>query len=210
MTEKFSVMVLSWEDVYSHMLRLCERILDSGWRPDIIIAIARGGLVPAMVISDVLNVKDILTIQLEHWPAPGTTLPEVKVRHGMPSENLSGRKILIVDDVADTGDTLKFAKDLIIEKYRDVDVRTAALHVKTGKAKFIPDFSALDVDPSIWIVYPWSCVEDMEALMRKCISSYGSTVKTVIEDLTRVLGIDLSKVPAACIKLALSRISEVE
>ncbi len=210
MAEKFGVMVLSWEDVYSHMVKLCEKILDSGWKPDVIIAIARGGLVPAMVISDVLNVKDILVIQLEHWPAPGTTLPEVKVRHDIPNEDLSGKKILIVDDVADTGDTLKFAKEMIEKRFNNVDVKTAALHVKIGKAKFIPDYSALNVDPSLWIVYPWSCVEDMEALMRKCMRSYGSTVKTVIEDLTRILGIDLSKVPAACIKLALSRIREVE
>ncbi|NPA71120.1 MAG: phosphoribosyltransferase [Crenarchaeota archaeon] len=203
-------MVLSWEDVYSHMVKLCEKILDSGWRPDVIVAIARGGLVPAMVISDVLNVKDILVIQLEHWPAPGTTLPEVKIRHDIPNEDLSGKKILIVDDVADTGDTLKFAKEMIEKRFTNVDVKTAALHVKVGKAKFIPDYSALNVDPGVWIVYPWSCVEDMEALMRKCMSSYGSTVKTVIEDLTKILGIDLSKVPAACIKLALSRIREVE
>jgi len=209
-TEKFGVMVLSWEDVYSHMVKLCERILESRWKPDIIIAIARGGLVPAMVISDVLNVKDILVIQLEHWPAPGTTLPEVKIRHDIPSEDLSGKRILIVDDVADTGDTLKFAKELVEKRFRDVDVRTAALHVKVGKAKFIPDFSALNVDPGLWIVYPWSCVEDMEALMRRCIRDCGSTVRTVIEDLTRSLGIDLSKVPAACIKLALARIREVE
>jgi len=204
-SSELSVITLSWEDAYSHIVKLCEKIIESSWNPDMILAIARGGLVPAIVASDILNVKDVLVIQLEHWPSPGSTLPEVKIRHDIPSEDLSGRKILIIDDVADTGDTLKFAKDMICQRFRDVNVKTAAIHVKKGKAKYIPDYWAVEVDPKYWILYPWSCVEDVTALLERYVGNC-SSIPEALAKLSRELNLDLTKIPAVCIKHALARL----
>lgn len=206
MQSKLRVLTLTWEDITSHVAILADKIRQSGWRPDVLVAIARGGLVPAMLLSDFLDVKDILTIQLEHWPAPGKVEEEVRLRYGLPDVDLSGKKVLIVDDVADTGDTLKFALEYLKSKYANIDVKTAALHVKKNKTKFIPDFWSVEVDPSLWIVYPWNYVEDLTSLIRK-VQCEGENVVQIMEKLEKELGVELSKVSTLCIKEALRRVS---
>ncbi len=206
MQSKLRVLTLTWEDITSHVAILADKIRQSGWRPDVLVAIARGGLVPAMLLSDFLDVKDILTIQLEHWPAPGKVEEEVRLRYGLPDVDLSGKKVLIVDDVADTGDTLKFALEYLKSKYTNIDVKTAALHVKKNKTKFIPDFWSVEVDPSLWIVYPWNYVEDLTSLIRK-VQCEGENVVQIMEKLEKELGVELSKVSTLCIKEALRRVS---
>ena len=206
MQSKLRVLTLTWEDITSHVAILADKIRQSRWRPDVLVAIARGGLVPAMLLSDFLDVKDILTIQLEHWPAPGKVEEEVRLRYGLPDVDLSGKKVLIVDDVADTGDTLKFALEYLKSKYTNIDVKTAALHVKKNKTKFIPDFWSVEVDPSLWIVYPWNYVEDLTSLIRK-VQCEGENVVQIMEKLEKELGVELSKVSTLCIKEALRRVS---
>jgi len=205
MPTQLRVLTLTWEDIIHHVAIVAAKIRDSGWKPDTIIAIARGGLVPAMLLSDFLDIKDILTIQLEHWPAPGKVEEEVRLKHGLPSVDLSQRNVLIVDDVADTGDTLKFALDYVRNNYRPRTIRTAALHVKKGKTRFIPDYWGVEIDPQLWIVYPWNYVEDLTSLMKKVIEDSVDPV-TMLEKLQKDLGVELSKVSALCIKEAMRRV----
>ncbi|MBP1449471.1 MAG: phosphoribosyltransferase, partial [Thermoproteus sp.] len=66
---KIPVKVVEWDDVVSWAKRLADVIKASGWRPDAVVAIARGGYVPARLLCDFLGVQDLLSVQVVHWPA---------------------------------------------------------------------------------------------------------------------------------------------
>jgi len=207
---QIKVRVLSWSDIYNCVAILADKISGSGWLPDVIVAIARGGLVPAMLLSDFLGVKSILTMQLEHWPAPGQVEMNVKLRFDIPPVNLNGKKVLIVDDIADTGDTLLFAKKHLESRFTDVSIKTAALHVRKGKTRFIPDYWSVEVESEHWIMYPWNYVEDLTSIMRKLLDTVKENREIVnLLNLLQVQAeVDLSKIPAVCMKYVLKNLTE--
>ncbi len=199
------VKVLSWSDVYDCISVLADKILGSGWIPDVIIAIARGGLVPAMLLSDFLGVKSILTMQLEHWPAPGQVEATVRLKFDIPPVDLSGKRVLIVDDIADTGDTLLFAKSHIEAKYSNVSIRTAAMHVRKNRAKFLPDYWSVEVESDHWIMYPWNYVEDLTSIMERISGDITDSRKLIeiLQLLQSQAEVDLSKIPVICMRYVL-------
>ena len=78
---------------------------------------------------------------------------------------MSGRRLLVVDDVNDSGETLRAALDHLAHSGAET-VRTACLHEKTATA--VPaDFQAVEVRDWHWIIYPWAVVEDVSGFLRR-------------------------------------------
>jgi hypoxanthine phosphoribosyltransferase len=153
------VRVVTFEEIVEWSRRLAERVRASGWSPDVIVAIARGGYVPARLLCDWLGVDDLLSIQVLHWPSAAQVAERARVKHSL-SADLSGRRVLVVDDIVDTGDSVALAKKSVEECCRPAEVRTAALQVITSVAKFMPDYYAIEVKDWVWFAYPWTAVED--------------------------------------------------
>ena len=154
-------LILSWKDVYNLTLQLSERIVTSGFAPDIIVGIARGGWIPARILSDVLYANTLQNIRIEYYTDVGARGKEPKITQPL-SGTLEGRKILLVDEVADTGDSLYHA----IEHVKSLGVaeqRTAVLHLKPT-SRVIPDYYM--VKTSSWTVYPWENRESIISLVR--------------------------------------------
>lgn len=107
---------LSWDDISILVEDLCDTIASSGAQVTSIAGIKRGGLIPAVMISHKLNI---------------------------PYVDRINKDTLVVDDICDTGETLK----------KSIALYTATLHYKPT-AGFTPDFYAKEVG-SDWIVYPW-------------------------------------------------------
>jgi len=148
--KKANMVWLSSRDTDLLCKRLAEKIDKSEFKPDMIVAVVRGGMVPSRMLSDLLDVSDILSVRIKFYTAPGKTAQEPMVRQ-MPDESLfKGKKILIVDDVADSGRTLALAKSLF---EKGVEVRTATLHYKPLSSIIKPDYFVEET--SAWIVYPW-------------------------------------------------------
>ena len=147
-------LLLSWEELNGHVESLAQQIHDlpEAQRPDAILAISRGGLVPGAMLAYRLGIRDLLIAVAEHYDAAGRR-PAPTITRMPPDESLKGRSILIVDEVWESGRTLA----LVAERARAVgaDVRTAVVHHKPGKSEVsgTPDFFAALADG--WITYPY-------------------------------------------------------
>ena len=156
--------LISWARFYNLSRLLSHKIHDSGFRPDIIIAIARGGYMPARIISDFLHVMNLTSFKIEHYR--GTRKKrKVVVRYPL-GPGVAGGKVLLVDDVCDTGDTFGVASKHLGERIQALEIRTAVLHYKKTSS-FIPDFYARRMVKWRWIIYPWAAAEDISEFIKQ-------------------------------------------
>ncbi|MFX1578054.1 MAG: phosphoribosyltransferase [Promethearchaeota archaeon] len=170
-------LILSWSDVYNLTLQLSERIVNSQFVPDVIVGIARGGWIPARILSDVLYTNTLQNIRIEYYTDVGAKGKEPKITQPLTG-SMKQKRMLLVDEVADTGDTLLHAinhvKELGVK-----EVRSAVLHYKpTSVVK--PDFFM--VETTSWIVYPWENRASIIDLVKLFKSEDESLSKKQIRD----------------------------
>ena len=156
--------LVSWEIFYDMVRQLAFMIRNDNYQPDIIIAIARGGYTPARILSDYLGVMDMTSFKVKHYQSTEKDAVAV-IQHPLAAD-VSGQKILLVDDVSDTGDTFDVAIDHINESTNPTEIRSAVLHHKTV-SKYKPDYYTREVKEWHWITYPWAIMEDMTAFIKK-------------------------------------------
>ncbi len=152
-----------WEQFKEDALALADAILCSGLRFDMILAITRGGLIPAYFIAKKLGTYRVLTLGVEHYADNHEPLDKPHLRLPLPDHpderlGLKGARILIVDEVIDTGKTAQLAVEEV-EKYTPREnIAFAAIHIKPGKLKVpLPErvrFFWLR-ETNAWIVHPW-------------------------------------------------------
>jgi len=143
---------LTWDGFGEATRDLARRILDDGFEPEVVVAIARGGLLPAGAIAYGLGAKNCGALNVEFYTGIGTVLDAPEV---LPPEldmaYLDGRRVLLVDDVADSGRTLALAVDLL--KSQGADVRSVTIYTKPSTI-ITPDYAWKATD--LWIDFPWS------------------------------------------------------
>ena len=151
--------VLTWAGFGDAARELAAEIARDGFRPDLILGIARGGVVLAGALGYALDVKPLYLINVEYYtdvderlPAPVILPPQLILDH------LGDARVLLVDDVADTGHTLAMVRELCVG--RVAELRTAVLYHKpqsTIEAEYV--WRRTDR----WIVFPWSAVPPVVA-----------------------------------------------
>jgi len=156
--------LVSWEQFRTLARQLALRVQSSGFKPDMIVAIGRGGYMPARVLSDYLDVYNLSGFKVEHYRA-AKKQAEARVRYPL-SANVKGLKLLLVDDVSDGGDTFEVAVSHLHERGPPKEIRTAVLHHKTVSS-FVPDFYAAEVTEWRWLIYPWAILEDVSGFIRE-------------------------------------------
>jgi len=154
--------MMSWEGFHRLARELALRILDSGYRPDMVVAIARGGVVPARVLCDYLDVMEMNYVRIEHYRARKMT-PQARVKYPL-NASVDNLRILVVDDICDTGDSFIAAIEHLREKGAPLEVRTCAMQHKTV-SKFVPDYYVEEITEWRWVTYPWAVVEDLGELI---------------------------------------------
>jgi hypoxanthine phosphoribosyltransferase len=156
--------LVSWEQfrALARQLALCVR--SSGFKPDMIVAIGRGGYMPARLLSDYLDIYNLSGFKIEHYRR-AQKQAETCVRYPL-SANVKGLRLLLVDDVSDGGDTLEVAVSHMHERGPPAEIRTAVLHHKTVSS-FVPDFCAAEVTEWRWLIYPWAILEDVSGFIRE-------------------------------------------
>jgi hypoxanthine phosphoribosyltransferase len=152
---------VSWARFYRLCGTLYRRIDAAGFRPDLIVAIARGGYPVARVLADYFGIMDLFSLKIEHYRGPDK-LPSAVVRYPLPVD-IEDRRVLLVDDVSDSGDTFEVALAQLRQGGAPRALRTAVLHHKHSAA-LEPDYYAQRVLKWRWITYPWALVEDLSVL----------------------------------------------
>ncbi len=139
---------ISWEEVHNAARELARAVRESGYQPDYLVGIAVGGLIPVALLAEELSLYDIKTISARSYQ--GKVKGEVTA--GDIPEGLQGKKVLLVDDVAETGATLQKVSE-ILKRGGVSELKTATLAVNTDTCTFMPDFYALG--DTAWIAFPW-------------------------------------------------------
>ena len=141
--------ILTWETFGDATDELATQIHNSDFDPEIVIAVARGGMIPGGALTYSLGVKLTDAINVEFYTDVEETLPDpVLLAPMLDTDSIRGKRILVVDDVADS-----LALVLKLLRGFGADVRSAVLYAKPTTV-ISPDFVWKATDK--WIVFPWS------------------------------------------------------
>jgi uncharacterized protein len=197
---RFRCEILSWEAVARDAKRLSHAIRQSGYMPDIIVAVTRGGLIPARIVSDYLHIKDIATIKVEHWGIAAT--PDEKAILKFPlNADIKNKKVLLVDDITDTGDTLEISVPYL-RGFDPEEIRTATLLHKTT-SHIIPEYFVRKISRWRWIIFPWHVWEDLTLFIKETLAGHTIGIAAVRRELKERFRLDVS---AATIREIISEI----
>ena len=143
---------LTWVDFGEATRQLAQQVADSGFVPDLILSIARGGLFVAGALGYALDVKNLHVMNVEFYDGVGTTLDMPVMLPPVPSAvDFSAKKVLIADDVADSGRTIELVHTFIKDHVEDV--RSAVIYEKP-RSVIKCDYVWKRTDR--WINFPWS------------------------------------------------------
>ena len=144
---------VSYNTVHKLIKKLAKQILDSGFDPDVIVAIGSGGFIPARIIKTFIN-RPIYAVGISYY-------------------QLRGKKVLLIDEVDDTRATLAYCVGELLS-YEPEEIAVLILHnkIKQKDVEFPPEikryYPALEVE-DMWIKYPWDAedIDEQERLEKE-------------------------------------------
>jgi hypothetical protein len=145
--------------MYSVLLSLARKILRSGFVPDVIVGVSRGGWIPARVLCNLLSAPVLANIGVEFYSGVGERKRQPRLTQPL-SAAMSGKKVLVVDEVADTGKSLKLVKDQVLKEGAK-EVRTVTMYTKPWSV-VEPNYN--EKKTSCWIVFPWETKETIQSI----------------------------------------------
>ena len=163
MSSEIEFEVPTWDQIYEMLLNLVEKIRKNGFKPDIIVGVSRGGWPPARVLSDLMSNPNLANVRAEFYLGVAETKEEPVLTQPV-SMKVAGKKVLVVDEVADTGKSLKLVKEHIIEQDA-TEVKIATVYYKPWSI-VKPDY--YEKETSRWIVFPWETKETVRKIVKKC------------------------------------------
>jgi len=160
--------ILTFEDVYDMVRRTSEAIKASGYKPNTIVGLARGGWVPARLMCDFLGITDLVSLKVEHWIETGKTKDEASIKYPLTAD-LKGKRIVVVDDITDTGKSLTASVEHL-RRLGPKEIKVAVMQYIPG-SECKPDFFAEEVKKWTWFIYPWNWIEDTSTLILRLLQS---------------------------------------
>jgi hypoxanthine phosphoribosyltransferase len=144
--------VLTYEMFGTAVRELAQQVVDSGYQPDLVLSIARGGLGLGMGLGYALDVKNLSAVNVEFYTGVDERLDVPIMLPPTPDVvDLAGLRILIADDVADTGRTLETVRAFCADHV--AEARSAVIYEKPGTV-VRPDYVWRRTER--WIDFPWS------------------------------------------------------
>ncbi len=157
------ILVHSWDQLISHLMMMAVQIRARPEQPDLIVAIARGGLVPARILSDLLGLQ-VASYTVSSYSGLKKNDDE-HMSFGIGGR-LDGRHVLLIDDVSDTGHTFVRAIKYL-NKHGAKKITTAAVFTKPGSIH-PPDIFVEET--SKWIIFPFDILENLGSVQTKLLA----------------------------------------
>lgn len=154
--KQFTAQLVSLQEVYNSSLKVAEKISASSIQFDAIVSIARGGFPPARFLCDFLNIERLYSVQIKHYASGAEQQEEAEVLNKSLGD-IENRKILLADDVNDSGKSLKTALELLEPAAL---IKTAVLH-ENETSEIKADFAGERFSEWKWLIYPWARTEDV-------------------------------------------------
>jgi len=175
--DKLEFEIPSWNQIYILLLKLSEAIRKSGFDPDVIVGVSRGGWIPARILSDLLENFNIANVAAEFYVDIAKTKQKPIITQSV-SVLVKNKKVLVVDDLADTGESLKLVTEHL-ENQDPSEVRIATIYYKPWSI-IIPHY--YEKETRCWIVFPWDIKETVRKTVKKFIDE-GKTMEDAKEKL---------------------------
>ncbi|MHB8568321.1 MAG: phosphoribosyltransferase [Nitrososphaerales archaeon] len=151
----------TWDRIYSQCIKLAENLSHSG-KYEVIVGVSRGGLALTRIMSDLLDVQNVMITRCEYYVDLGKTKKHPVITQKIQG-SLQGKKVLLLDDVADSGKSLVAIKKYLSSK-SPKSLTVATLYVKPWTV-IVPDFFIGRT--GAWIVFPWELYEAMKSVSAK-------------------------------------------
>ncbi len=179
----------TWNEVEGWADTVAAKIRAGPRRPETIVALTRGGWVPARLLGDRLGVSRLLALRVQHWGVTASRDGEARLTEGL-SGPVAGAHVLVVDDITDTGESLQLARDHV-SGAGPASVETAAF-VHIAHSKFLPTYFAEEIprDAWVWVVFPWNYWEDLAQLAERAAAE-GPTLAAIRATLRSRCGLDV-------------------
>jgi len=162
---------VEWDHVYSLLLEITDRIKEKDFKADIIVGISRGGLLPARILSDLLDNPHLANIKVEFYVDIDQT-KEVPVITQPISVSVKDKRLLIVDDITDSGQSFRLVWETLAQEA--AEVKTVTLYHKPWSC-FTPDIYARETEA--WVIFPWEFRETTKKLGKRLLEEGKSMIE---------------------------------
>jgi len=150
----------SWDEILAKSIKLAEKIRRAEKEQfDGMVGISRGGLALTRILSDLLDTQNVMITRCEYYTDIGEKKKKPVITQKIQG-NISGKKILVVDDVADSGESMSVIKEYLRAKHPS-DLKVSTIFVKPW-SKMLPDYFVARTDA--WIIFPWEYYEAIKSL----------------------------------------------
>lgn len=141
----------SWEDIHSLTTNIAKNVT----APDVVFSLGKGGSIPGVILAEIFNVDNINLGYRSYTDRNRSGIVTYQTIDN--TDPYVSKRILLVDDIADTGNTLKFALNYFKEKKLD-KISVSTIFFKE-RSLIRPDFYSKQVDNEDWIIFPWEANE---------------------------------------------------
>ncbi len=162
---------VDWDHVYSLLLEIADRIKERDFKADVIVGISRGGLLPARILSDLLDNPHLANIKVEFYVDIDQT-KEVPVITQPVSVSVKDKRVLIVDDITDSGQSFRLVWETLAQEA--AEVKTVTLYHKPWSC-FTPDIYARETEA--WVIFPWEFRETTKKLGKRLLEEGKSMIE---------------------------------
>jgi len=160
----------SWNQIYRLLLKLAEAVRKSGFEPDVIVGVSRGGWIPARIMSDLLENPKLANVTVEFYVGLAETKNEPIITQPV-SVSVKDKRVLVVDDLADTGESLKLVNSHL-KKHDASEAKIATIYYKPWSI-IVPHY--YEKETRRWIVFPW----ERKEVVRKIVEKFRGEERTV-------------------------------
>ncbi len=156
---------VDWDEVYALLLEIADRVKASGFTPDLIVGVARGGWLPARVLSDLLDIPHLANIRVDFYHEIGqpTAAPVITQPVSVP---VTGKRVLVVDDITDSGQSFQLVWTTLAPEA--AALKGVTLYHKPWSC-FTPDIYGRET--RAWVIFPWEYHESVRTLGQRLLAA---------------------------------------